>query len=82
MDGLGTDSHDVIELASLRRGADGRTDAASLDLGERLDYIADLTAELSAIAAEVPHCQTLAGLLGLAHHEARLRRGLVSPSLE
>lgn len=41
---------------------------------ERLDYIAEMVRELEAMA-EKADCGTLAGLLGLACREARLRRG-------
>jgi hypothetical protein len=40
---------------------------------ERLEYIAEILGQLEAMA-EQEGCATLAGLLGLAHREARLQR--------
>jgi hypothetical protein len=67
------------------RGGRGKADAsrqvtkpviaalASVTVGERLDYIADMAQELKAIAAQGGH-RTLTGLLDLACQEALLRR--------
>jgi hypothetical protein len=40
---------------------------------ERLDYIAEIAKELEVMAVQAD-CRTLAGLLDLAHQEARRRR--------
>lgn len=47
--------------------------AAAIALPDLLAYLADMTRELHQMADPTP-CRTLAGLLGLAHSEALLRR--------
>jgi hypothetical protein len=64
------------EEAERGRRWQGRSDAAApraTSCGERLDYIAAMVAELKAMSAQA-NCQTLAGLLELAHREALQRR--------
>jgi len=57
-----------------RRPDEQLTDpAAAASLPDVLDYMADIILELRQMADRTP-CQTLNGLLGLAHTEALIRR--------
>jgi len=61
-------------MSSRMRPVSEENQSTDLENAERLQYAADLLTELRTIAADLG-CDTLAGILGLAHSEA-LRQSL------
>lgn len=67
--------HDATSPADVSGStADAAGDGRVADLAVQLDYLADMILEMREIA-ERAELTTLAGILDLAHSEARLRAG-------